>query len=84
MCDQLTSYYARDRKSKRNYMRLIFDLLELLLFNGWVCHKKKMGNDKLPLLHYRNAVIKGLAKPETERRAPPPVAWYLPLHTCQS
>ena len=34
-------------------MRLIFDLMELMMFNSWVCFKQRIGDPKYDLLKFR-------------------------------
>lgn len=59
--DQLTSYYSSPRKTIRWYKKIMFHLLDLTVLNSYILYKKGT-NRKIPMLEFRNELIKSLIK----------------------
>ena len=53
LCDQFIALYSLDRKSRRYYLRIFFDLMEILLVNSYICFKNLSKKLDLPDLTYK-------------------------------
>ena len=67
LADQLRSYYERDLRSKRWWLRLFYALVETNLVNSYVCYNEMIESGaingvhaELTLLDYKRSVTRGL------------------------
>ena len=55
--DQMTSYYSSPKKTMRWYLKVLFHLIDLSLWNACVLYNMKNKTSKMSYLAFRNSVI---------------------------
>ena len=69
LSDQKIKYYAIDRKSKRNWIRIFLHFLNLSLINSFVCYKH-LSRSNISTVEYISSVSTALIGDYSSRKRP--------------
>lgn len=73
--DQLKSYYALDRRSKRRYMRIFWHFVQVAVVNAFILYQMKNPSGEVPhlkeyILHLVEMLVKPAGQPSTPTSMP--------------